>query len=31
MNDEIKVGKDCFISSGALVIKNTEKGKIYKG
>lgn len=30
-NDEIKVADDCFFSSAALVIKDTEKGRIYKG
>ena len=31
VNDEIKIEKDGFFSSGALVIKNTLAGKLYKG
>jgi len=30
-NDRIKVGKDCIIGSGAVVVKNTEDRKVYVG
>jgi len=30
-NDRVKVAKDCIIGSGALVIRDTEPGKVYVG
>lgn len=30
-NDKLKVGEDCIIGSGAVVVKNTEPGKVYVG
>ena len=30
-NDEIKIGKDCVIGSGAVVINDTEDGRVYVG
>jgi len=30
-NDRVKVAKDCIIGSGAVVIKDTEPGKVYVG
>jgi sugar O-acyltransferase (sialic acid O-acetyltransferase NeuD family) len=30
-NDKVKVGEDCIIGSGAVVVKNTEPGKVYVG
>lgn len=31
LNDGIVVAPDCLIASGALVVNNTEPGKVYKG
>lgn len=31
LNDNIKIARDCLIASGALIVKNTEPQKIYKG
>jgi acetyltransferase-like isoleucine patch superfamily enzyme len=31
INDETKVAKDNWIASGSLIVKDTEKGKMYKG
>ena len=31
INDYLIVAKDCFIASGALIVKNTEVGGLYKG
>lgn len=31
INDYLIVAKDCFIASGALIVKNTEAGGLYKG
>jgi sugar O-acyltransferase (sialic acid O-acetyltransferase NeuD family) len=30
-NDKIKIAKDCIIGSGAVVIRDTEPGKVYAG
>lgn len=30
-NDRIKIGRDCIIGSGAVVIRNTDPGKVYVG
>lgn len=30
-NDKVKVGEDCIIGAGAVVVKNTEPGKVYVG
>ena len=30
-NDKVTVGEDCIIGAGAMVIKNTEPGKVYVG
>jgi sugar O-acyltransferase (sialic acid O-acetyltransferase NeuD family) len=30
-NDRVKIAKDCIVGSGAVVIKNTEPGKVYVG
>jgi sugar O-acyltransferase (sialic acid O-acetyltransferase NeuD family) len=31
LNDRIKIAKDCIIGNGAVVIKDTEEGKVYVG
>jgi sugar O-acyltransferase (sialic acid O-acetyltransferase NeuD family) len=31
LNDKITIGKDCLIASGALLVKDAEENKIYKG
>ena len=31
LNDKIKIAKDCIIGSGAVVVRNTEPGKVYIG
>jgi len=30
-NDKVRVGQDCIIGSGAVVVTNTEPGKVYVG
>jgi sugar O-acyltransferase (sialic acid O-acetyltransferase NeuD family) len=30
-NDELQVGRDCLVGSGAVVIRNCEPGKVYVG
>jgi sugar O-acyltransferase (sialic acid O-acetyltransferase NeuD family) len=31
IGDHVKIGKDCIIGAGAVVVKDTEEGKVYKG
>ena len=31
LNDNIKIAKDCIIGSGAVVVRDTEPGKVYTG
>jgi len=29
--DNLKIAKNCLISAGALILRDTEEGKVYKG
>jgi sugar O-acyltransferase (sialic acid O-acetyltransferase NeuD family) len=31
IGDHVKIAKDCIIGAGAVVVKDTEEGKVYKG
>jgi sugar O-acyltransferase (sialic acid O-acetyltransferase NeuD family) len=31
LGDHVHVGRDCVIGAGAVIVKNTEPGKVYKG
>jgi len=31
VGDHVKIGRDCIIGAGAVIVKDTEEGKVYKG
>ncbi len=31
VGDNVRIGRDCVIGAGAVVVKDTEPGKVYKG
>jgi sugar O-acyltransferase (sialic acid O-acetyltransferase NeuD family) len=31
LNDKVKIAKDCIIGSGAVIVRDTEPGKVYAG
>jgi sugar O-acyltransferase (sialic acid O-acetyltransferase NeuD family) len=31
IGDRVKIGRDCVIGAGAVVVKDTEPGKVYRG
>jgi len=31
IGDHVKIAKDCIIGAGAVIVKDTEEGKVYKG
>jgi sugar O-acyltransferase (sialic acid O-acetyltransferase NeuD family) len=31
IGDHVRIGRDCVIGAGAVIVRNTEEGKIYKG